>query len=111
MAELNQYLGFKRVDKSITPTWDEIKDGALVKTDTKEGNWKDFLIPFPPQDYPLRDGKEIKTWMDGYKQAVIDRAQPEPEESQESMINEIINLWRLGGNPEGIKSIFIIQRK
>lgn len=42
---------------------------------------------------------------------ILNVPQPEPEESQESMINEIINLWRLGGNPEGIKSIFIIQRK
>lgn len=29
-------------------------------------------IPFPPKDYPCRDGKEIKTWMDGYEAAIID---------------------------------------
>lgn len=42
---------------------------------------------------------------------VLKVPQPEPEESQESMINEIINLWRLGANLEGIKSQFTIQRK
>lgn len=28
--EITTYIGFKRVEKSVTPTWDEIKNGALV---------------------------------------------------------------------------------
>ncbi len=28
--ELNIYSAFQKVDKSITPTWDEIKNGSLV---------------------------------------------------------------------------------
>lgn len=32
----------------------------------------EILIPFPPKDYPCRDGREIKTWMDGYEAALND---------------------------------------
>jgi hypothetical protein len=28
--EITTYTGFKRVEKSITPTWDEVTNGALV---------------------------------------------------------------------------------
>lgn len=28
--DLTTYTGYRRVEKSVTPTWDEIKDGALV---------------------------------------------------------------------------------
>ena len=31
-----------------------------------------LMIPFPPQDYQCRDGKKIKTWMDGYEKCMLD---------------------------------------
>ena len=45
----------------------------------------ELLIPFPPQDLQLRDGKEIKTWMLGYEQALLD-TQKDLKKAQQAIL-------------------------
>lgn len=52
----------------------EAENNRLEKAEKEpeESQSELIMVPFPPSDYPLRDGKEIKTWMDGYEQCIKD---------------------------------------